>query len=76
MLNRVMVHELGHCVIFSFGLLDEIHRVVHPDYWIDAEEWICNFVADYGFKIFSVAYSILGEEAWLFVPYKIKDLIA
>lgn len=63
---RVLIHELGHCALFSYGLLDEIHRMVYPEHWIDVEEWVCNFVADYGFKIFSIGYRILGEEAiWL-----------
>lgn len=76
MLNRVFAHELGHCVIFSYGLLEEIHSMVYPEHWIDAEEWICNFVADYGLKIFSVANDILGDKAWLFVPYDIEQLVA
>ena len=74
-LSRVLVHELGHCAIFSFNLLDDIHRMVHPNYWIEAEEWVCNFIADYGVNIFSVAYSILGEDAIYIVPYKLERLI-
>lgn len=75
MLNKVLLHELGHCVMFSFGLLEDIHRVVPPTLWIQAEEWVCNFLADYGRQIFSIAYSILGEDAWLYVPYKLEKLI-
>lgn len=75
-LTRVLVHELGHCAMFSFGLLDDIHRMVHPRYWIEAEEWVCNFIADYGMKIFSVAYSILGERAIEVVPYEVERLVA
>ena len=75
-LTRVLVHELSHCAMFSFGLLDDIHRMVHPRYWIEAEEWVCNFIADYGMKIFSVAYSILGERAIEVVPYEVERLVA
>lgn len=75
-LTRVLVHELGHCAMFSFGLLDDIRRMVHPRYWIEAEEWVCNFIADYGMKIFSVAYSILGERAIEVVPYEVERLVA
>ena len=60
---RVLVHELGHCAIYSFHLLDDIHRMVHPKYWIESEEWVCNFIADYGLKIFKVAYKALGDDA-------------
>lgn len=47
-LNRVLLHELGHAVMFSYGLLDRLHFYVRPEYWIEAEEWVCNFIADYG----------------------------
>lgn len=75
-LNRVLIHELGHCAMISYGLLDDIHRMVKPEYWIEAEEWVCNFMADYGVKIFSEAYRILGDDAWLVVPYELERLIA
>ena len=29
-LLRVFAHELGHCALFSFGLLQDIHRMVEP----------------------------------------------
>lgn len=76
MLTRVLIHELGHCAIFSFGLLDDIHRMIHPRYWLEAEEWVCNFIADYGMRIFSVAYDILGERAIEIVPYEVERLVA
>lgn len=75
-LIRVLIHELGHCAMFSFNLLYDIHRFVYPEYWIDAEEWVCNFIADYGLKIFKNAYSILGYRAWKSVPYEIEKMIS
>lgn len=71
-LNRVLVHELGHCMMFSYNLLPQIHRMVRPEYWIEAEEWVCNFIADYGWYIFETAYDILGEEAWQKVPKELE----
>lgn len=62
-LQRVLLHELGHCVMISYGLLDEIHRMIIPKYWIEMEEWICNFIADYGKEVFRVAHSFLGDSA-------------
>lgn len=63
-LLRVLIHELGHCALFSYGLLEHIHRMVHPYYWIEAEEWVCNFMADYGRTLHRIAYDILdGKEA-------------
>lgn len=60
-LSRVLVHELSHCAMISFGLLKAIHRMVKPEYWIDAEEWICNYIADYGGGIFFIADQILSN---------------
>ena len=75
-LTRVLIHELGHCALFSFNLIDDIHRMARPDHWVEAEEWICNFIADYGMKIFSTAYEVLGERAVDIVPYEVERLIA
>lgn len=75
-LMRVLLHELGHCAMFSFNLIEEIHNMVYPEYWIEAEEWVCNFIADYGFKIFSSAFDILGFNAWKYIPYELEKLIA
>ena len=76
-LTRVLIHELGHCAMISFNLIEEIHRMVYPEYWIDAEEWICNFIADYGMTILNTGYSILGnyEGAWMFVPKEIERML-
>ena len=75
-LTRVLIHELGHCAMFSFGLLDDIHRMVHPRYWLEVEEWVCNFIADYGMTIFDTAYAILGDRAIAVVPYEVERLVA
>lgn len=60
--RTVLMHELGHCAMFSYGLLREIHTMVNPRYWYDAEEWICNFIANYGLGIFAIASYILEED--------------
>lgn len=75
-LNHVLIHELGHATMISYNLLDDIHRMVYPDHWVEAEEWVCNFIADYGLKIFRSAYEILGDQAWLYVPYELERLVA
>lgn len=74
--SRVLIHELGHCAIVSFDLLDEIHSMVKPECWIDAEEFICNFIADYGSKIFDSAYKLFGEDALRYIPSEIEKIIA
>ena len=56
---KVLLHELGHCAMVSYNLIDDIHRMVKPRYWIEAEEFICNFIADYGLKIFTTAENVV-----------------
>lgn len=75
-LNRVLIHELGHCVLFSYGLLDYIHSMVMPKFWVEVEEMFCNFIADYGYQIFKTAYNILGNEAIRIVPYELERIVA
>lgn len=68
-LTRVLLHELGHCAMVSFGLLDDIHRMVKKKYWIEAEEWVCNVISNHARQIFELAYDILGDDVRLFRPY-------
>ena len=75
-LATVLIHELGHAALFSYGLLPDIHKAVKRQYWMEAEEWVCNFIADYGMRIFSIAYEVMGEDAWMFIPYELDRLIA
>lgn len=74
--NRVLVHELGHAAMFSYGLLEDIHRMTYPERWVDIEEYICNIIADYGWKIFCIAEQYLGDEAVYVVPPLIERMIA
>lgn len=76
LLNRVLIHELGHATLYSTGLLEELHRMVYPEYWIEAEEGVCNFLADYGHQIWGIAYSVLGNKAIQIVPYHMEKLVA
>lgn len=56
--KRVIAHELGHVACFSYNLLNEIHMYCYPEHWIDMEEFICNFVADYGAYIWDVTQDL------------------
>ena len=64
-LKTVLIHELGHAAMFSYGLLSVIHSFVRPSQWIEAEEWICNFIANYGDEIFNIANDILSPSLYL-----------
>lgn len=75
-LIKVLLHELGHCVMVSYDLLNYIHDAVYPEKWVEAEEWMCNFISDYGFKIFSAAYKVVGKDAWRFVISELGKIAA
>lgn len=60
LLRRVLKHELGHVTMISYNLLPQIHYFAKQAYWIDAEEWICNFIADYSGEVLSIVKDILG----------------
>lgn len=75
-LNRVLIHELGHCVMYSYGLVNEIHRMCKKRYWVEMEEFCANLLADYGNQVFWLAYAILGNKAIHIVPYEMERLVA
>lgn len=75
-LNRVLLHELGHVTMLSYGLILTIRARLPRELWIDAEEWCCNFIADYGAEIFAKAHSVLGPDAaWKVVPNELAKAI-
>lgn len=74
--TTVLLHELGHCVMFSYGLIDEIHAISDPEDWVDIEEMMCNFIADYGQKIFQTAQQVLGDEVWDYIPYELDRWVS
>lgn len=76
LLVKVLLHELGHATMASYGLIDELHRFVKKDYWIYAEEWICNLIADYGALIFRSASEALGDDIWDYIPREIDRMLS
>lgn len=74
--KRVIAHEMGHACCFSYGLLDEIAECCYPEHRIQMEEFVCNFVADYGEEIFFLTYKILGDAALERIPYHLERLVA
>ena len=61
LLKRVIIHEIGHAVMASFGLISELHKLVKPEYWIEAEEWVCNLIADYGSLILQTSEDVIRD---------------
>ena len=66
--TTVILHELGHVVMYSYGYLNDIHRMCKKKYWIEMEEFICNLIADHAKEIFMRAYEIVGNDAICIVP--------
>ena len=62
-LRTVMLHEVGHCALHSYGLLESLHRVVPERDWVAVEEWVCNYLADQGAEIMHAAGVALGAPA-------------
>lgn len=47
MLYKVLLHEIMHAIMVSYGLLNDISRMVKPECQIEMEEWLCNVIAEY-----------------------------
>lgn len=60
-LRTVLIHELGHVAMISYGMLPEIHSMTKPQYWIEMEEYICNIIADKATGLIDIADSLLME---------------
>lgn len=63
-LEKVTLHELTHCAMWSFGLLPQIRLLVESGNTILTEEWCCNLIADYGAEIRRAASQSLGYDVW------------
>lgn len=59
-LEVVLTHEVGHCAMYSYGLLDSLHAIIPEDTWVDVEEWVCNYLANRGCEIIHAANTALG----------------
>lgn len=44
--KTVIAHELGHCILFSYNLLNDLYEMTKPEFYLDMEEWVCNFLAE------------------------------
>ena len=75
-LTTVVLHELSHAMMISYGYLDIIHKYCKKRYWIDMEELIANLIADRAYEIFQRAYDIVGDDAIRFVPYMLEQFVA
>ena len=71
----VRIHELGHCALLSYNLLYDIHKMVRKEYWLEAEEWLCNYLIDYGIHIFEAFFEVLGANALRMIPEQFDILL-
>ena len=75
-LTRVVLHELSHAMMISYGYLEQIHGYCKKRHWVDMEELIANLIAQQAKEIFERAYDIVGDEAIRFVPYALERVAA
>lgn len=47
--EHILCHELCHCICFEYGFLLDV----------ELEEWLCNFMADYGKEIIYLVDDLL-----------------
>lgn len=67
-LARVLVHEVAHAAMVSYGMLDELHSWCAPGFEVQAEEWACNLLADWGLTVLRAAERVIGARAWDYLP--------
>lgn len=60
-LDRVLVHEVCHCALHSYGMLESLHRLIPQESWVDVEEWACNLLADRGREVIHAANTAAGR---------------
>lgn len=76
--ETVLLHEIGHAVMISFGLLQDLHSFVPIENWIYAEEWICNFLADYAKRAMTIAKDTIEdideEDVWYAITSVLEGL--
>lgn len=75
-LTTVVLHELSHAMMVSYGYLEQIRRYCKKRHWVDMEELIANLIAQQAKEIFERAYDVVGDEAIRFVPYELERLVA
>lgn len=75
-LTRVVLHELSHAMMISYGYLEQIHRYCKKRHWVDMEELIANLITNQAKEIFQRAYDIVGDDAIRFVPYMLEQFAA
>lgn len=50
--------------------------MVKKRYWVDAEEFVCNMLADYGCFVIGVAKDVLGNRFTYVAPVGAERMIA
>lgn len=61
MLGKVIRHEICHAVMSSYGLEAWIGSLVDRSANIGVEEWICDFVSEYGETVSKAASIVISE---------------
>ena len=68
-LFKVILHEISHAAIDSYGLLKDIYGAVNRSSWVNAEEWLCNYLYNYGLEIINSALNAMPGDFSYKYPY-------
>ena len=47
--------------MISYGLINDVHRIINQEKYIEMEEWICNFVMKHGYEILQSVSNIINS---------------
>lgn len=70
------LHQIQQNVFNEKHLLPGLHHMVKKQYWVDAEEFVCNMLADYGCFVIGVAKDVLGNRFTYVAPVGAERMIA
>lgn len=61
LLDRVLLHEVAHCITISHGLLEVLRLAVPQRLWVFVEEWAAQLVENHGIEAATLAAQSLGR---------------
>lgn len=61
MLDRVLLHEIGHAVTISYGILPNLRRMVLSGNVVGVEEWAAGLMENYSIEAIRAAMTVLGR---------------
>lgn len=61
LLDQVVLHEVAHALMVSWGLLPSLRSALPPWAWVAAEEWAAGLVERHAIEAVTAAAQVLGR---------------